>query len=281
MLTKVWNACHASVCQLGFLNERGVSIDYLSGFKVNKSLVTSQHAFYIEKAHKVQITFVDRDASTPTASIRIPYAEFIQELRIGVINNNGHYAVINIDLPDFENIPSLEMSELRNFNIGSEVAVLAFNGGCSNLCLRKGIISSAYTNSKGVRFLQLDGQTCFGNSGAPLIDPITNEVLGIVSRRNSPLSKAYNNLIEVISSNMETLQKVKNVINFADVDPIQVLIANQQQIKHLASTVYMHSSTSITDVVMLDRVLSFFKQRVEVEHKNESFLPEEAEYYIG
>jgi hypothetical protein len=278
MYSQVWKSCFASVCQLNFLNERGVIVDSLTGFKVKNFLVTSQHAFCIDKAHKVEVTFVDVDANTPTASLRIPYAEFTKELRIGVLQNSGHYAVFNIDLPDFENIPSLKLCEQRNFSIGSQVAALTFTNGYSNLSLKTGIVSSVFANAQGVRFIQFDGQISYGNSGAPLINPITNEVIGIVSRRNTPAAKAYHQLMEIISTNLVELKKVESSIKFGDIDPIQVLIANQNQLKLLSNIIYKHSSQGVSQAVMLDSIISFFNHDAIIQ-KEASNSEEELDLY--
>lgn len=280
MYSNVWKSCYASVCQLNFLNERGVTIDSLTGFKVKKFLVTSQNAFCIDKAHKVEITFVNSDANTHAASMRIPYAEFTKEHRIGVSSNCGHYAIFNIDLPEFENIPSLKLSEQRNFVIGSQAAALSFTYGYPNLSLKVGIISSVYVNKEGIRFIQFDGQVSFGNSGAPLIDPQTFEVIGIVTRRNSPAAKAYNQLMDITSTNLAELRRVESSVKFGDIDPIQVLIANQNQVKHLANIIYKHSSNSMSHAVMLDRIISFFNHDAIVQREN-SLSEEELDLYQG
>lgn len=280
MYSNVWKSCHASVCQLNFLNERGVSVDSLTGFKVNNFLVTSQHAFCVEKAHKVEITFVDANANTIKASMRIPYAELTQELRIGVSNNCGHYAVFNIDLPEFEDIPSLTLSEQRNFVIGSQIAALSYTYGYSNLSLKTGVISSAYVNKEGIRFIQFDGQVSYGNSGAPLIDPVTLEVIGIVTRRNTPAAKAYNQLMEITKTNLAELRRVESSVKFGDIDPIQVLIANQNQLKHLANIIYKHSSNSISHAVMLDSIISFFNHNAVIQQET-TLSEEELDLYRG
>lgn len=279
MYSNVWKSCHASVCQLNFLNERGVTIDSLTGFKVKNFLVSSQHTFCVEKAHKVEIVFVDADANTVTASMKIPYSEFTKELRIGSSNNCGHYAVFNIDLPDFERIPGLTLSEQRNFVIGSSVASLSFTYGYSNLALKTGVLSSVYSK-EGIRFIQYDGQVSYGNSGAPLIDPNTLEVIGIVTRRNTPAAKAYNQLMEITSTNLTELRRVESSVKFGDIDPIQVLIANQNQLKHLANIIYKHSSNSISHAVMLDSILSFFNHNA-VQQQGTTLSEEELDYYQG
>ncbi len=280
MYSSLWKSCHASVCQIKFLNERGITVDSLTGFKVNNYLITSQHAFCIEKAFKVDITFVDSDANTITASMRIPYAEFIKEMRIGVVNSLGHYAVFNINLPEFKAIPSLRLSPQRNFTIGSSVAALSFNHGYSNLSLKTGTISSVFANNEGVRFIQYDGMVNYGNSGSPLIDPKTLEVIGIISRRNTPSANAYNQLMEIISSNLVELKKVEASVRFGDIDPIQVLIANQNQLKQLAKIIYKHTASGIANAVMLDSILSFFNNDTLPEN-NEYRTEEELDFYQG
>ncbi|NVO09872.1 MAG: trypsin-like peptidase domain-containing protein [Bacteroidales bacterium] len=269
MLSQVWKSCHGSVCSLNFQNERGVSIDTLSGFKVNESLVTTDFAFYIPKAKKVEISFVGEDANSVTASMKIPYKEFINDLRIGVFDNHTGYSIFNLDFPDFKEIPSLKLSERRKFSIGQQVALLAFSMGYSNLSLRSGIISSFFTNHEGGRCFQYDGISCLGNSGGPIIDPETKQVVGIVSRRNTPVSRSYKQLVDIITANIDELSKIQGVVKYGDVDPIQVLVANQSQIKQLANNIYRYSAFGTTQVVMLDQILSYFNQNTVIESCND------------
>jgi len=265
MLNQVWKSCQGSVCSLNFQNDRGVSIDTLSGFKVNDSLVTTDFAFCIPKAKKVEISFVAEDANRKVASMKIPYHEFINDLRIGVLDNHTGYSIFKLDFPDFKDIPSLRLSERRNFPIGHQVALLAFSLGYSNLTLRSGIISSFFTNPEGVRFFQFDGLSCLGNSGGPIIDPQTMQVIGIVSRRNTPVSRSYKQLVDIITSNIDELSKIQGVVKYGDVDPIQVLIANQNQVKQLANNIYRYAAFGTTQIVMLDQILSYFNENTGME----------------
>lgn len=274
MLSQVWKSCHGSVCSLNFQNERGISIDTLSGFKVNESLVTTDFAFYIPKAKKVEISFVGDDANNVIASMKIPYKEFINDLRIGVFDDHAGYSIFNLDFPDFKEIPSLKLSERRKFPIGQQVALLAFSLGYSNLSLRTGIISSFFTNHDGIRFFQYDGISCLGNSGGPIIDPETMQVIGIVSRRNTPVSRSYKQLVDIITANIDELSKIQGIVKYGDVDPIQVLIANQSQIKQLANNIYRYSAFGTTPVVMLDQILSYFNQNTVIESCNERIKQE-------
>ena len=262
MLKQVWKSCQESVCVLNFQNERGASIDTLSGFKVNKSLVTTDYAFYIPKAKRVEISFVADDANTVVASMKIPYQEFINDLKIGVFDNQTGYSVFNLDFPEFEKIKGLTLSERRKFPIGQQVAMLAFSSGCSNLALRSGIISSFHTTQEGIRYLQFDGLSCYGNSGGPVIDPETMQVIGIISRRNTPAARSYKQLADIITSNLEELKKVEGVVRFGDIDPIQVIIANQNQLKQLANNIYRYTAFGATQAVMLDQIISYFNDHI-------------------
>lgn len=277
MYSNLWNSCHAAVCQLRFFNERGVLVDSLTGFKVNECLITSQYAFYIEKAFKVEIAFVASDANTPTALMRIPYNEFVNDMRIGVISNLGQYAIFNIDFPRFKNIPSLKLSAQRDFSIGASVATLSYNFGGTNLALKTGILSSVYANKEGQRFIQYDGILTNGNSGSPLIDLKTKEVIGIACRRNTPLVNAYHQLMDIISANLVELKKVEEIVRFGEVDPIQVLIANQNQLKQLASLIYKYTGCGVANAITLDNILSYFNGDYSL--NEEQILREEFEQY--
>ncbi len=261
MFSKVWEHCSASVCCLNFYNGHGVLVDTLTGFKINKSLVTCEQAFYVKGAHKVEIRFVEADANTPKATLRVDYKEFIEDLRVGFTNNQADYAVFNIDFPEFESIPGLTLCERWNYPIGMSVAVLGFDGNIQNLAIKTGIISSAYANKQGVRYLQIDSITCYGNSGSPVIDPQTMQVVAIVSRRKTPAAKSYQDLMSYINTNLEELRKIENRFMLGDIDPIQVLIANQNQIKLLANNIYKHTANGTSQAVMLDHIITYFNEK--------------------
>lgn len=258
MFSQVWKSCHASVCSLNFISERGITIDTLTGFKVNSSLVTSERAFCVPKAKKVEIRFVDEDANTTTESMKIGYREFVDELRVGCSHNHSDYAIFSIDFPEFKSIPSLTLCERRYFPIGQQVAMLSFSCGCPNLAIKQALVSSVFASSNGLRYLQIDGLTSLGNSGSPIIDPSTMEVIGIVSRQNTPAFKSYQQLQEIIASNLEELRRIEGSIKLADIDPVQVLIANQNQLKLLVNRIYRYVPTGASQAITLDRIVTYF-----------------------
>lgn len=265
MLSRIWELSHASVCKLSFINERGVIIDSLTGFKVNNSLITSEFAFYITKAKEVNIRFVGADANTVCASINIDYNEFITDLKIGYSNNNADYAIFKIDFPEFKAIPSLNLSLSKKFCIGKQVAILGYNCDNNNLSLKAATISSFTKNSKGINYMVIDGLSSVGNSGSPVIDIETNQVVAIISKRSSSAATEYKKIHDVIASNLNELKQIKGSMNLGGIDPIQIIIANQNQIKLLANNLYKHTASSTTHAILLDNIISYFNDKAIVE----------------
>lgn len=283
MLTDIWKHCHASVCKLSFINERGVTIDSLTGFKVKDSLITSEFAFYIPKAKEVNIRFVGADANTVTASINIDYAEFLTDLKIGYTNNNADYAIFNLNFSEFAEIPSLSLCLNNDFSIGNRVAILGYADESCNLSLKAATISSFTKNSKGISYMILDGLSSVGNSGAPVIDPFTMQVVSIVSKRSSSASKEYRKIHDIISANLEVLRKIKANVKMGSYDPIQIIIANQNQIKSLATSLYKHTASGTTQAILLDHIITYFNEKAIVEQsfiENAKDLPI-LDYYSG
>ena len=107
-----------------------------------------------------------------------------------------------------------------------------------------GIISTTF-HRNGTRYLQFDGSTIWGNSGSPLIDVKTNEVLGIIGIKLERRNKAYEKMTEISNANIKSLEKALGEFEVSGVDPIQVLIAWQKQIIQLAGEIYKAAGSGI------------------------------------
>jgi len=139
--------------------------------------------------------------------------------------------------------------------------MLSFNCGCSNLSIKSALVSSAFANSNGLRYIQLDGLTSYGNSGSPVIDTNSMEVIAIVSRRNTPAAKSYQQLQEIIASNLDELRKISGTVKMGDIDPVQVLIANQNQLKLLVNSIYKYVPMGASQAIMLDQIITYFNEK--------------------
>ena len=125
----------------------------------------------------------------------------------------------------------------RKFNhvVGQPVAVLGHQLEQDNLAIKSGIISSFFLNSEGFNIIQVDCSIKQGNAGSPLICAETHEVIGVIGHRLATLARSYQEMMRIINTNLKVLREAEGKINMEDIDPIQVLIVNQNQIKHMAT----------------------------------------------
>ena len=132
-----------------------------------------------------------------------------------------------------------------NFEIGHPIAVLGFQLEQSNLAIKEGIISSLYQEPGGLKYMQVDCSIKQGNAGSPLIDTETMEVIGVIGHRLAFIAKAYQEMMRIINNNLKLLRDAEGKFNFNEIDPIQVLIANQNQIKRLATEYYKSANMMV------------------------------------
>jgi S1-C subfamily serine protease len=167
------------------------------------------------------------------------------------------FSLISIADLSFNEIPALTFAVNRHIYIGQAVALIGFQYDNPSLTIKSGIIS-AHIHRNGNRYLQFDGSTIWGNSGGPLIDLKTNEVMGIIGYKLDRKNKSYEKMMEISNSNIKMLEKAQGEFEVSGVDPIQVLIAWQKQILQLAAEVYKASGSGIgvaIDIKTVNRLL--------------------------
>ncbi|MDP4226844.1 MAG: serine protease [Bacteroidota bacterium] len=242
MYRKVWKACHKAICCINFLSNEGITFYTLTGFKVGNLIISDEYIYKILKAKEVHIKFVESDGYTVYASASIPFWEFQDRILENPGDKKRSFVFIKIDGLGLDNVPSLKLSSDEE-EIGQPLAVVGFQLGQQNLSIKSGIISSFFVDVRNSKqYIQFESTIRQGNSGSPLINVENNEVIGIVGHRLSTITQSYDQLMKVINKNLEVLKDVEGIFNFHDVDPIQVLIANQQQIKHLTKEYYQSAS---------------------------------------
>jgi V8-like Glu-specific endopeptidase len=238
MYRDVWKACHKAICAINFFSKDGINIITLTGFKVGNYLVTDEFAHRILNAKDVTLRFVDADGITDYASKSLPFWEFQDRIVNGNDVNKQGFAVINLESLGFDHLPSLKLSKNKILEIGLPTAVIGFHIDQENLALKTGIVSSYFKDDNGKRYIQFESSIKQGNSGAPLINIETMEVVGVVGHRLAGITRSYNSLMKIINKNLKTLEEVQGVFNIQSLDPIQVLIVNQNQMKHMTKEFY-------------------------------------------
>jgi len=258
MYRDTWINCHSSICSLNFLNQQGNRIGSGTGFKIGNYLVTNHHVYIAPGAANVELRFVNEDGHTTRAAKTITYLVFQQRLQIGLPETSWDYAILTLNDAEFNAIPSLTLSDSSTIRIGQRIAVLGFQFDQINLSIKQGILSSRYTRV-GVKYLQVDASVNQGNSGGPLINVDNNRVVGIVTRKHTGLTNAFDNLFQSFESNMLALQASKGVIELGGIDPIKVLIVGQNQMKSTAKEIRRSANVGIGYAYELDEINHFFE----------------------
>ncbi len=240
----VWKACHSSVCSIGFLNGNNIEIVSVSGFKAGEYLFTHDMVNRMQKAEFVEIKFVKEDGHTVAALERLSMHDFSERIITSYDQEITGFSLISITDLAFNEIPSLNLAINRHVYIGQAVALLGYQYDCPVLAIKSGIISTVI-HRNGNKYLQFDGSTIWGNSGGPLIDIKTNEVLGIIGYKLDRKNKSYEKMMEISNANIKMLEKAQGEFEVSGVDPIQVLIAWQKQILQLAAEIYKASGSGI------------------------------------
>jgi hypothetical protein len=234
MYKSVWKNCHASVCCINFVNQSGITTITASGFKAGNFIITDDFSYKGHEFGEVQIFFVENDGATVRARVTISFEEYSHRILNAAIDDPQGFSVIRADFDEFESIPSLKLSSNPRREMGEHVAILGFRYDHYNLSIMPGVISSIF-HQNSHRYLEVDATVRQGYAGGPLINPETMEVMGIIGYRLASLHRAYTKMMKIINDNLKSLKDVEGKFTIQDIDPIQVLIANQNQIKHMAN----------------------------------------------
>jgi len=212
--------------QIVFLDAKDRRIGGGSAFLANGLLVTNNHVFAGHRtAHRVGIR---RDGMQQGQFRLFLSQEFAAKLITGSDEHSYDYAALNVpeivQCTDHQFI--LEVPGSRR--IGDAIALLGFPLEHDNLTCHQGIISSFYSSGL-VDVIQIDASVNAGNSGGPLIDPLTGAAFGIVTRKATGLSQLFVQLRNSINANVAMAQGTTGGISVGGIDLVQAVIASQNQ----------------------------------------------------
>ena len=251
MYRKVWKECQSSVCSIQYLSKSGTRTTTFTGFKIHNYLITDEVVSKFVHPEEVKICFTESDGYTERASKTLAYNEFRALILSRRSATHPGFVIINLDFDEFRDIPSLRCSKKINFEIGHPVAILGYQLERDNLAIKKGIISSLYRELDGLNYIQVDCSVVQGNAGSPLIDAETLEVIGVIGHRLTFIARAYREMMRIMNNNLKILKDAEGKFNFNDIDPIQVLIANQNQIKYLVNEFFKSANMRVGFAVEL------------------------------
>jgi len=264
MYRQIWRQVHQSVAQISFYTHDKINTISLTGFKVSNYLVTDDYVRKVSHYDHVEIRFVGEDGMTATVSKKLPKAKFEESMVVGLNDKIQNIVLVKLNDPKFKNIPSLRLCEDCHTEIGEPVATLGYKLNQQNLSIKQGILSSYY-NSFGVRYLQIDSSIKHGNAGSPVVRGETGEVIGIIGHKLTEISQSYKKLKDIMNNNIQLLKRYQGRYNMDDIDPVQVLIANQNQIKYITKEIYRTTSMGVGYALPSRQIVNFFKENLIME----------------
>jgi hypothetical protein len=106
--------------------------------------------------------------------------------------------------------------------------------------------------------IQIDASVNVGNSGGPLIDPINGNVLGVVSRKVTGLTAAFDALRTALQTNISLLEHSAEgiSINWGGYDPLDGALVGQQQILNLLDEIERQANVGTGYAVSSDHLLA-------------------------
>lgn len=126
-----------------------------------------------------------------------------------IILDTNDNASLSVRIDSEGNKPSvnLNFSKASSVYVGQEGCIMGYPFGKDNLSISKCIVSSIYEKN-GIKVFQLDGIVNIGNSGGPLVDLKTGNVIGIVSRKEDGLNELFDKLKLLVDENLKLMAAV-------------------------------------------------------------------------
>ncbi len=257
MFRQLWQNSYKSVCSINFFSSSNIEVLGVTGFKVSNQIITDDAIYSVKDASEVFIRFYKEDGITINESVSLAYCDFLSLLPSR--NDFGHlgFAIIPADFEEFNGINGLALCCSCSSQIGMSIIVIGYQSEHKNLSLKTGFISSNCFNDKGLSLIQYDGTIKAGNSGAPLIDAECGNVLGVVMNKELSISKSYRELNKIIDSNLEVLKEFEGKLRLYEIDPIQVLVANQNQIKHISKEFFMNATVKMGLALEINHLIEY------------------------
>ena len=232
----------SGVCKFEFLDGAGNIMNSGSGFVYNKQLITNNHVFHpdghvFSENTQIRIIFGNDDI----------YNLQLSDLRliIGSEEASADYAVFKTTAFDFENRYSFELSDTTDIRDGDEILLIGFPFETKYLTTHHGRIS-AFFQENGVNKIQVDASVNQGNSGGPLIHLDSGKVVGIVTRKQTGLTRDFDEMITAMEQNIEILGKTGGMIaSFGGVDLIQAFRSIQAQMLRVSVNIKRSANTGI------------------------------------
>ena len=265
MYSELWNKCHRSICSINIYGSNGAKVRAFTGFKIKDYIVTDDLVYEIKDGKEVEIIFYNEDGVSKNIFVRLQLGDFLVNLPDKKDLENLGFTLIPLRSPEFDEIPPLTLCGSCDNPIGQSIGIIGFQFEHNNLSLKTGIVSSFTTDNNGHSYIQYDGTIKPGNTGAPLIKFENGTVIGIVSNKVLGVVKSFKEMMGIIDSNLEALKQVEGKYKLDSIDIIQVLMVNQNQIKHIAKEFFKNATVRVGYALDIGHLTDYISSKTDID----------------
>ena len=90
-------------------------------------------------------------------------------------------------------------------------------------------------------------------------------MIGIIGHKLAAVTQSHKRMKQIINNNLAILKKSQGKFNVEEIDPIQVLIANQNQIKHISNEIYKTATMTNGYALDISYVNDLFEEFIDAE----------------
>ena len=224
-----------------------------SGFVTKDFLITNHHVFLGPQNSTVVLAWQPNQDPSSRSEIRMTYQDFAGSLVSGSDKNNYDFAILEIVELQQHDPYKFDLVNPNHKRVGEQVVMLGFPFEHKNLVCHLGTISSFYVSGPA-HVIQLDISVNQSNSGGPLLDSETGQVLGIVTRKQDGLSQGFDMLLKAFRANLEAFA-TDGVIKTIPVDKV-ALFLSQYHMEALAKEIQRSANVGIGYAFSIEHLLA-------------------------
>ncbi|CAG2532846.1 Trypsin-like peptidase domain-containing protein [Maribacter dokdonensis] len=226
-MNELWKNTYKSIVKISHLKDNRV-VASGTGFIIEGKLITNNHVSYSQNTEIVHLSTVKENGYEEGVKFEMGYNDFHSKLIDASPQEDWDYSIIDLKDTNLEKEPSLNLSKANfDIKIGSQIALFGYPFSQNNLSIHTGLISSKNLIAN-VNYLQIDASINTGNSGGPVLDKESGEVIGIVTRKVNGFRDIFNQLKKITGESRKMLesQGIKIVKGQVSLGSNQLILAN-------------------------------------------------------
>lgn len=239
--SELFKKCGPSVANI-VVKRAGQRVSSGSGFLVKGHLVTCAHVLEVPADCSITVRFEKPESGQSTEW------NFANK---AAITFKGHSAEQSYDYaivkpPQGVTLgPDLVFTSVKP-EPGHGVCTLGYPFEDPHLTIHRGIVSATLPSGPAT-MLKVDMSVNPSNSGGPLVCEETGNVVGVVARKATGLTNAFDELLKAFDNNIAILQAAGQggSITMMGINPIAALLAGQQQMKVVSREIMRSANVGI------------------------------------